>query len=121
MTSFHIDYRTWGPKREDRPSILYEFDPPEKPAKRARPGFMMHDGMVVLNHQNNPVLNWNIPTTLSSITPGALMEAWRRKFGLEQEDSKLAPPSTTSLVLRSASESPYGQIPLQSGKRPYYP
>jgi len=46
--------------------------------------------MVVLNHQNNPVLNWAIPATLSSKTPGWKMEAWKRTWGLTQEDSKYA-------------------------------
>ncbi len=51
---------------------------------------MKFQGMVVLNHQNNPVLNWAIPATLSSKTPGWKMEAWKRTWGLTQEDSKYA-------------------------------
>lgn len=92
VTAFHVSYQHWGPAREDRPVILFQFDAPNVRAPVARPGYMKFRGMIVLNHQNNPVLDWPIPVTLSSKTSGANMEAWKRTLGLGQEDSKFAQP-----------------------------
>ncbi|KAL6713170.1 hypothetical protein ACLMJK_009291 [Lecanora helva] len=89
VTAFHPEYRIWGSVFDDRPQILFRFDPPSENVRLRKPDPMMHEGMIVLNHQNNPVLNWNIPVTLSSKTSGSLMEAWKRMFpGLGQEDMR---------------------------------
>lgn len=101
ITAFHMDYQNWGTERDDRPKILYRFDPPTNRQRRVRPGPMMYRGKIVLNHQNNPVLDWNIPVTLSSKTSGSHMEAWKRTFGLSQEDSK----STFSEYMNKANNS----------------
>lgn len=57
---------------------------------------MMFNGMVVLNHQNNPVLDFEIPSTLSSTTPGCFIEAWKRIFPMSHQDSKLLLPLVLS-------------------------
>ena len=88
ITAFHLTYQNWGPARADRPAILFQLDPPKQNHRIARPGLMRFQGMVVLNHQNNPIIDWQIPLTLSSKTSGAKMEAWKRTYGLTQEDSK---------------------------------
>jgi hypothetical protein len=83
--SFHTDYQNWGTERKKWPKILFEFDPPIH-RRLSKPGIMMFDGMIVLNHQNNPVLDWDIPATLSSTTPGCFLEAWKRNFGMSHQD-----------------------------------
>lgn len=111
--SFHIDYQGWGIEREHRPEILFQFDPPKPPPPVQKPGPMKFDGMIVLNHQNNPVLDWNIPKTLSSVTPGCFLEAWKRKFGgMSHQDREFALILGVCNLLTPVSASPHGSIYL---------
>lgn len=83
QTSYHPDQRTWGPERQDRPDILFQYEKRDKPEKQRNaqrnPGFLRHRGRIVLAPDpvpHRPILDYpEIPFTLSSKTEGWLLEA----------------------------------------------
>ena len=87
-TSFFYRHRNWGPHRDDCPDIVFKWN--GDPAPRGKhPGYMMYNGMVVLNQEDNPVLNHDIPLTLSSKTYGFKMQAMlEENSNLEHRDCK---------------------------------
>lgn len=110
-TAFHPDYSKWGSERAHWPNILFAFDPPKGHQPAKKPGHMIYDGEIVLNHQNNPVLDWDIPATLSSATPGCFLEAWKREFiGMSHQDCRYLQSPRFYDTLTPISAGPYGSI-----------
>ena len=84
VTSFYRKHVSWGPEREDRPNIDYDWE--EDKVKNPRPkcpGFMQWEENgkkhVVLDPHDNPVKDWDIPATIASNIPGYKLEAMRRE------------------------------------------
>ena len=79
-TSYLEEARDWGPERDDRPDILFQIDPVgTKPRRKDnKPGYMMFDGQVVLDYQGDPILDWKIPSTISSKMGGWEIKAYMR-------------------------------------------
>ena len=95
VTSFYPAHVHWGPSREDRPEILFDWEENKEINPRPnRPGYMYweKDGQnhVVLDPHDNPVKDWDIPSTIASNIPGYKLEAMRRKnMSLGHKDCKL--------------------------------
>ena len=95
-TSFEPSQKRWGPERDDRPDILFEFDPPNSATKAKRsstkPGWMMFEGKIVLDHHDMPIVDWpGLNATLSASVEPFRLEALFRTFtkrykGFKQED-----------------------------------
>ncbi|KAL9613290.1 MAG: hypothetical protein Q9167_002157 [Letrouitia subvulpina] len=85
-TSFFAPQRDWGfQAREYRPEVLFQWDEVESP-EALHPGFMMDQGRIVLDSNNHPVVNWDIPLTLSSEVEGGRLEAMHRLNGKINKD-----------------------------------
>lgn len=77
-TSFFAPQRDWGfHAREYRPDVLFQWEEIETP-EVPHPGFMIDQGRIVLDSHNHPVVNWDIPLTLSSEIEGGRLEAMHR-------------------------------------------
>lgn len=80
-TAFRFPSSNWTDTRAGRPRILYRFEEDKEHNPRsAKPGPMMRNGQIVLDSYHNPVLDWDIPKTLSSKCPPYKMEVWRRMY-----------------------------------------
>lgn len=84
VTSFYRKHLRWGADREDRPDILFDWE--EDKEKNPRPKFPGHMNFkengkhyVVLDPDDNPVKNWDIPATIASNIPAYKLEAMRRE------------------------------------------
>lgn len=92
ITSFLEDHKGWGPLREDRPSILFQFEPP-KP--RDDPSYtfvdMVFEGRIVLDWARQPVKGfYELPATISSKIEGWRMEAILRIISKIKSEDLLA-------------------------------
>ena len=85
-TAYHPDQGSWGPSRQDRPDILFQYEKRPKPQSerdaQRNPGPLMHRGQVVLAPDatpRRPVWDYpEIPKTLSSAEQGWSLEAMSR-------------------------------------------
>ena len=103
-TSFKKEHEGWGPERDDRPSICFQWEKDENQTHHTHPGYMMHNGLIVLGPHDKPITNWpEIPATLSSGTPGYKLEAMRRQnMDIKQGDCKsMVCCSSSSVVANS--------------------
>ncbi|MCJ1264122.1 hypothetical protein MMC22_003993 [Lobaria immixta] len=79
VTSFHPDYKTNGPDRENRHKILFRYKQNGYAAPSYTPETWVYRGQIVLNPQNDPVPNWHETSLLlSSAYEGYDMEVVRR-------------------------------------------
>ena len=86
QTSYHPGQRTWGPDRQDRPDILFQYQKREKSKEERQaqknPGFLYHRDRIVIAPDPipyRPILNYpEIPKTLSSAEKGWSLEAMSR-------------------------------------------
>ncbi len=84
VTSFYRKHVSWGPDRENRPKINYDWEEDRvKNPQPQCPGFMQWEEngkkYVVLDPHDNPVKDWDIPATIASNIPGYKLEAMRRE------------------------------------------
>ncbi|KAL8761962.1 MAG: hypothetical protein Q9184_001976 [Pyrenodesmia sp. 2 TL-2023] len=81
VTSFHESHRAWGfANRAMMPDICFQWLPANDKVTKT-PGPMMHNGKIVIDTENNPVRDWNIPSCLSSEVEGGRLEAMSRENG----------------------------------------
>ncbi|KAL8926705.1 MAG: hypothetical protein Q9208_002779 [Pyrenodesmia sp. 3 TL-2023] len=81
VTSFHEAHRAWGfANRGMMPDICFQWLPADDRVTKA-PGPMMHNGRIVIDTENNPVRDWDIPCCLSSDVEGGRLEAMSRENG----------------------------------------
>ena len=79
ITTYHPDYKDWGPAWSNRPQILKRFTRNEYPIPSYDPGVLIDRGRVVIDQENHAVKAWKeLPLCISSKVPGYKMEAWRR-------------------------------------------
>ena len=79
VTSFHPDYKTNGPDRENRHKILFRYEQNGYAAPSYTPDIWVYRGQIVLDPESDPVLKWReIPLVLSSAYEGYDMEVIRR-------------------------------------------
>lgn len=94
MTSFYRKHIHWGPSRDDRPEILFAWEEEKEKNPRPRcPGYMYWEDngkrYVVLDPHDNPVKDWDLPSTIASNIPGYKLEAMRREnMSLGHKDCK---------------------------------
>ena len=95
VTSFFREHVPWGPDRDSRPDILFDWQEDRVNNPRpANPGHMYfeEDGTkcIVLDPHDDPVRDWDIPATIASNIPGYKLEAMRRSnMSLRHKDCKL--------------------------------
>ena len=77
VTCYHIDYEHSGPERPYWPRILYQFRPDDNIPDKTKPDMLYtHEGYVVLNNENVPLLDFPaVPLTISSECEGWRLEA----------------------------------------------
>ncbi len=79
ITSYHSDYKDWGPNWPNRPRILQRFARDGYSVPYYDPGVLTDRGRVVIDQENHPVKAFReLPLCISSKVPGYKMEAWRR-------------------------------------------
>lgn len=79
ITSYHVDQKTWGPKREDFPEILFVYDRPQATKGQASTQFMYFNRMLVLDKDHRPVKAFpELNSTLSSKAEAFRLEAITR-------------------------------------------
>lgn len=80
ITSYLPKQKEWGPDREQNwPDILHRFERRDLPAPEYNVGYLIHDGKIVLDRDNRPVLDFeDLPATLSAELSGQHMEAIAR-------------------------------------------
>ncbi|MCJ1467998.1 hypothetical protein MMC07_006624 [Pseudocyphellaria aurata] len=79
ITSFHPDYKTYGPDRAHRHPILFRYEQKGYQVPSYDPGPWIYQGQIVLDHFDDPVVPWReIPLVLSSAYEGFDMEVVRR-------------------------------------------
>lgn len=94
VTSFYPEHVQWGPDRDDRPDILFAWEEDKETNPRPKcPGHMYWEEggkkYVVLDPHDNPVKDWDIPSTIASNIPGYKLEAMRRQnMSLGHKDCK---------------------------------
>lgn len=94
MTSFYRKHVKWGLDRDDRPDIDFAWEEDrEKNPRPNCPGYMYWEEngkkYVVLDPHDNPVKDWDIPSTIASNIPGYKLEAMRREnMSLGHKDCK---------------------------------
>ena len=93
VTSFYHKHVHWGPSREDRPEITFDWEEDVEKTRPGCPGYMYweEDGKkyLVLDPHDNPIKDWDIPSTIASNVPGYKLEAMRREnMSLEHLDCK---------------------------------
>ena len=92
ITSFFKPHQNWGPEknRANLPDCVFHWptdpssegpdDDAEDDARRSRkdyPGPMMWGDKILLDHHNLPIVDHDIPATLSGNTPGYKLQAMR--------------------------------------------
>ncbi|KAI4219399.1 MAG: hypothetical protein L6R36_008348 [Xanthoria steineri] len=80
VTSYVEAYHTWGPKRANRPEILFQYDPP---TVSLNPSYNLQawydQDRIVLGYDSTPVQCWShLPATISSRITGQEIEALLR-------------------------------------------
>lgn len=94
VTSYYPEHLHWGPDRDDRPDILFawEEDKETNPRRKCPGPMYWEEGgrkYVVLDPHDNPVKDWDIPSTIASNIPGYKLEAMRRQnMSLGHKDCK---------------------------------
>ena len=88
---------TWGNIRDDEGNqVMYLLDPPL--ARTTEPvcsGFMMFNGLLMLDPDDNPINDWpGLPRCFSSQLEGARMEALRRIYPMTIPDIRARMPRT---------------------------
>lgn len=79
ITSYHADYKDWGPSWPNRPRILQRFARDGYSVSYYDPGILIDRGRVVIDQENHPVKGFReLPLCISSKVPGYKLEAWRR-------------------------------------------
>lgn len=80
VTSYVEAYHTWGPKRANRPEILFQYDPPTVSLNPTYNVQAWYDqNRIVLGYDGTPVLCWShLPATISSRITGQEIEALLR-------------------------------------------
>ena len=80
--AYHAEYANFDMKvRNMRPSILYQWNAPEKKQTSQTPNFMVDeaDGRLLLDINNHPIRDWpELPVCISGQVEGIWMEYWRR-------------------------------------------
>ncbi|MCJ1257952.1 hypothetical protein MMC24_005780 [Lignoscripta atroalba] len=75
VTCFHPGQAEWGEDRNNRPEILFQYEP-TRHNKGMKAPKMIYQGHLVLDYFDNPVVNYvEIPLTCSSLMEGWLQEA----------------------------------------------
>ena len=77
-TAFYAPHQTWGPQRENRPDILFQYLHTGHKGPRREPSVLYWRGYVILAEDMYPLLEWGIPTTFSSEEKGWYLEALHR-------------------------------------------
>ena len=77
-TAFYAPHQNWGPQRENRPDILFQYLPTGHKGPRREPSVLYWRGHVILSEDMYPLLEWNIPITFSSEEKGWYLEALHR-------------------------------------------
>ncbi|MCJ1435825.1 hypothetical protein MMC27_005201 [Xylographa pallens] len=77
ITSFHPYHRFWGAEENNRPEILFQFDPNDDWGSiNCKPKGMMHEGKIVLDVENRQVRDfYEMPLTISTQIEGWFIEA----------------------------------------------
>lgn len=94
VTSFYPKHVRWGPKRDHRPEIDFDWEEDKERNPRPKfPGYMYWEEngkkYVVLDPHDNPVKDWDLPATIASNIPGFKLEAMRREnMSLGHKDCK---------------------------------
>ena len=101
VTSFLPSQKEWGPDRDtDWPKIennvLHRFERDNYPVPDYRPTLLYHQGRVVLDAENHPILDYKVlPATLSSELSGRDMEAMKRlDLRISRKDLRARMPTT---------------------------
>lgn len=84
VTSFYPEHLRWGPNRDDRPDVLFAWEEDKETNPRPKcQGHMYWEESgkkyLVLDPHDNPVKDWDIPSTIASNIPGYKLEAMRRQ------------------------------------------
>ncbi|MCJ1264413.1 hypothetical protein MMC22_004284 [Lobaria immixta] len=103
VTSFHPDYKTTGPDRENRHKILFRYKQNGYAAPSYTPDIWVYRGQIVLDPESDPVLKWReIPLVLSSAYEGYDMEVIRRlNPNIKVKDFRARMPRT---ILKGSSQ-----------------
>ena len=88
------DRSTWGNIQDSEGNqVLYLLDKPVRSKEPESSGYMMHNGLVMLDPDDNPVKDWpGIPRCFSSKIEGGRIEALRRICGMTIPDSRARMP-----------------------------
>lgn len=79
ITSYHPDYENWGPERQDRPDILFQYLRKDYKSKVYKPKKWYDENRIVLDMNDQPIKKWReLPLVLSSELEGFMMEGIRR-------------------------------------------
>ena len=79
-TCYYEPHRSWGENRNTWPDVAFQY----KPARRTSnadtpPWFFTEEGWLVLDFRHRPVLDFDMPQTLSSACEGFIMECILRE------------------------------------------
>ncbi|MCJ1478669.1 hypothetical protein MMC13_007350 [Lambiella insularis] len=79
ITAYKPEHEDWGKKRAHWPPILFQYERTPVDLIRPRAGIWIHEGAVVLDIVNDPVLAYtDLPLTISSAESGIFLEAYFR-------------------------------------------
>ena len=100
------DRSTWGNIRDSEENkVLFLLEKPVRGIEPESSGYMMHNGLVMLDPDENPVKDWpGIPRCFSSKVEGGRIEALRRICGMTIPDFRARMPR--SIKLKSGSVKP---------------
>lgn len=99
VTSYLPEHRCYGAGRAHRPDILFQYKITEQQMSEYIAPIWMHEGQVVLDQDNHPVLDWpGVPATFSSRIEGWFQEFISRQhyhFTLKDFMARIMPGTTT--------------------------
>ena len=103
------DRSTWGNIQDSEGNqVLYLLEKPIRSKEPESSGYMMHNGLVMLDPDDNPVKNWpGIPRCFSSKIEGGRVESLRRICGMTIPDFRARMPR--NIKMKSGTVKPlYG-------------
>ena len=100
------DRSTWGNIRDSKGNqVLFLLEKPVRENEPESSGYMMHNGLVMLDPDDNPVKDWpGIPRCFSSKVEGGRIEALRRICGMTIPDFRARMPR--SIKMKSGNVKP---------------
>ena len=100
------DRSTWGNIQDSKGNeVLFLLEKPVREDEPESSGYMMHNGLIMLDPDDNPVKDWpGIPRCFSSKVEGGRIEALRRIYGMTIPDFRARMPR--NIQMKSGSVKP---------------